>query len=81
MVGEIRFVFEGVEACVSAVVASRGRAERMIEEERFGGMEEGDSWGIVSVIAGSCPWGHSGRKCVVSILTGDRSTADRRSRV
>ena len=37
-----------------AVVASRGRAERIIEEERFGGIEEGDSSGILSVIAASC---------------------------
>jgi hypothetical protein len=39
-----------VEACVRAVVASRGRADRIIEEERFGGMDDGDSSGIVSVI-------------------------------
>jgi len=45
---------DGVEASFSAVVASRGRAERMTEEDRFGGMEEGDSSGIVSVIAPSC---------------------------
>jgi len=30
---------------VRAVVASRGRAERIIEEERFGGIDEGDSSG------------------------------------
>ena len=36
------------------MVASRGRAERIIEEERFGGIEEGDSSGILSVIAASC---------------------------
>jgi len=36
---------------VRAVVASRGRAERMTEEERLGGMEDGVSSGIVSVIA------------------------------
>lgn len=53
---ERRFIFDGVDACVRAVVASRGRAERMIDEERFGGMEEGDSSGIVSVIKGSCPF-------------------------
>jgi len=36
---------------VRAVVASRGRAERTTEEERLGGMEDGVSSGIVSVIA------------------------------
>jgi hypothetical protein len=51
--GSPRFCFEGVEACVNAAVASRGSAERMIEEERFGGIEEGDSSGILSVIAAS----------------------------
>jgi len=33
----------------------------MIEEERFGGMEEGDSSGMVSVIVRSCPWKPSGQ--------------------
>ena len=49
----VRFVLEGVDAWVKAVVASRGRAERITEEERFWGMEGGDSSGIVSAMA--CP--------------------------
>ena len=36
-----------------AAVASRGRAERIMEEERLGGTEDGVPSGIVSVIA--CP--------------------------
>jgi hypothetical protein len=43
-------VLEGVAAWVRAVVASRGRAERMMEEERLGGMNDGASSGIVSPI-------------------------------
>jgi hypothetical protein len=39
------------EAMVRAVVASCGREERMIDEDRFSGILEGDSDGIVSVIA------------------------------
>ena len=38
-------------ASVSAAVASRGRVERMMEDERLGGTEEGDSSGMLSVIA------------------------------
>jgi hypothetical protein len=38
---------------VRAVVASRGRAERMMEEERLGGTDDGLSSGMVSVIVGS----------------------------
>ena len=49
--GDVRFVLEGVEAWDNAVVASRGRADRMIDEERFGGMEEGDSSGMGSAMS------------------------------
>jgi hypothetical protein len=48
--GDSPLVLEGVAAWVRAVVASRGRAERMMEEERLGGMNDGASSGIVSPI-------------------------------
>jgi hypothetical protein len=43
-------VFSGWEDWAKAVVASRGRVERMIELERLRGMDEGDSSGMRSVI-------------------------------
>jgi hypothetical protein len=43
-------VFWGWEDWAKAVVASRGRVERMIELERLRGMDEGDSSGMRSVI-------------------------------
>jgi len=42
-----------LEAMVRAVVASWGREDRIIDEERFSGILEGDSDGIVSVIDGA----------------------------
>jgi hypothetical protein len=42
---------EGVEAWDRAVVASRGRAERMILEERFWGIEGADSSGIIALMS------------------------------
>ena len=50
------------------MVASRGSAERIIEEERFGGMEEGDSSGIVSVIVACL--------CQVGLLGGSAFSED-----
>lgn len=47
-------VLEGLDAWARAAVASRGRAERMMEDERFSGIVEGDSSGMLSVIAVSC---------------------------
>lgn len=47
----IRFVLEGVEAWDRAVVASRGRAERIILEERFWGIEGADSSGIIALMS------------------------------
>ena len=44
-------VLEAVEAMVRAVVASLGRDERMMDAERFSGILDGASDGIVSVIA------------------------------
>jgi hypothetical protein len=44
-------VLEAVEAMVRAVVASLGRDERMMDAERFSGILDGASEGIVSVIA------------------------------
>jgi len=72
-------VLEGVEACARAVVASRGRADRIIEEERFGGMEEGDSSGMASVIMGSCLF--DATRTWVTASEGEIliSTSDRRS--
>lgn len=51
--GRVRFDLGTVEAIVRAVVASCGREERMIDEERFSGTFGGDSEGIVSVIVGT----------------------------
>jgi len=42
-----------LEAMVRAVVASWGREDRIIDEERFSGILEGDSDGIVSVMVGA----------------------------
>jgi len=47
-------VFGGADACAKAVVASLGRADNIIDEERFCAMVDGDSSGILSVIAGAC---------------------------
>jgi hypothetical protein len=48
--GNGRLVLGVVEAMVRAVVASCGREDRIIDEDRFSGILEGDSDGIVSVI-------------------------------
>ena len=50
-IGEGRLVLEEVEAMVRAVVASLGSEERMMDAERFSGILDGASEGIVSVIA------------------------------
>jgi len=39
---------------VRAAVASRGRAERIMEDDKLGGTEEGVSSGMLSVIVVAC---------------------------